>query len=149
LTKRKKSEKHWQAGLKKWLDGQWRKDNKSFELVLKEQKIPEANQIRSLISQLFAVREDIMKVIKAPAILHHHHHYYCKCGSPSVEQMDQLNIQLLSQKGDVEVHHHQMHYAEEQSNAPNVPLEVSQQPIEEKVKSDEPSTSSISPSEND
>jgi len=144
LTKRKKSEKHWQAGLKKWLDGQWRKDKKSFDLVLKEQKVPEANQIRTLVSQLCHVKEDIIKVIKAPAILRHHHHYYCKCGSPSVSKID--NLQILSQKGDVELHHHHKHYVEEQST---VPLE-SPQPqtlMEEKVKCEEPS--SISPSEDE
>jgi len=113
LTKRKKSEKHWQAGLKKWLDGQWRKDKKPFDLTLKEPKLGEANQIRSLISQLFQVQDEIRNCIKAPIITHHHHHYYCKCGSPSVTQMDQLNLQLLSQGNSGEAHHHYIHYVED------------------------------------
>jgi len=121
LTKRKKSEKHWQAGLKKWLDGQWRKDKNPFDLVLKEQKIQEANQIRSLISSLFIVKEEILGVVKAPSIVQHHHHYYCKCGSPTVAQMEKVNERLQNQSNNNEVHHH-IHYVDGQNNS--VPLEI-------------------------
>jgi len=130
LTKRKKSEKHWQAGLKKWLDGQWRKDKRAFDLVLKEQKIAEANQIRSLISQLFHVKEEIIGVVKAPSVVYHHHHYYCSCKKMEIEQM---NNSIETKDG--EVHHHHIHYKieETEQQSPSVPLES------QKIKS-EPST---------
>jgi len=118
LTKRKKSEKHWQAGLKKWLDGQWRKDKKPFDLTLKEPKILEANQLRNLIIQLSQIQEEIKSYVQAPVVSHHHHHYYCKCGHPTVNQIDQLNLQLLSQQnqGGGEQHHHYIHYSQDQDN---------------------------------
>jgi len=141
LTKRKKSEKHWQAGLKKWLDGQWRKDKKSFDLTLKEPKYVEANQIRILISQLFQIQEDIKICVKKPAVTHHHHHYYCKCGSPSVAQMDQLNLQLLTQGNSGEVHQHYIHYVED-NNLSCTLEEPSKEPSKELVNIDCNSTKS-------
>jgi hypothetical protein len=119
LTKRKISETHWQAGLKKWLDGQWRKDKRPFELVLKEQKVVEANTIRNIISQLVSVKNEIKEVVKAPQVVHHHHHYYCKCGEPVVKKEE------IKKEGEI----HHVHMLAE---TPTVALDVAS-PMEQSI----------------
>eukprot|EP01129_Flabellula_baltica_P000449 TRINITY_DN10459_c0_g1_i1.p1 TRINITY_DN10459_c0_g1~~TRINITY_DN10459_c0_g1_i1.p1 ORF type:complete len:343 (+),score=79.90 TRINITY_DN10459_c0_g1_i1:23-1030(+) len=110
LTKRKKSANHWQAGLKKWLNGAWRKDEKPFDLELKETKIAEANDFKGYVAELFKLNENIAKLVAAPnVIVHHHHHYYCKC-HPTTQELDLKYDEVYTQQLDNgEVHHYHVH----------------------------------------